>query len=287
MPGGDRALTQAVTVGKRRVGLLACLLLLPACTAGEDNQVAGNAMPDAAARRFADRMTGTPPPSPPARPFEQSDKTDLLEFVYSYPAQAAAIPELAARFGRAMETGKADALRMAREDSKSAKQSGFPYHTHSLETRWSVAADTPRFLSLQSESYVFTGGAHGMTGYEALLWDKARKRETSFDAVMTSPAAFAAAIRTAFCDLLDNQRAKKRGAPVVRGDDEFTQCIDPMKAVLVPASNDGKWIDTVTVVIGPYDAGPYAEGSYEVALPVDGAMRKAIKTEYQDAFAGG
>ena len=40
----------------------------------------------------------------------------------------------------------------------------------------------------------------------------------------------------------------------------------------------------MTFVIGPYSAGPYAEGSYEVALPVDAAMRGAIKTEYQDAF---
>jgi len=53
----------------------------------------------------------------------------------------------------------------------------------------------------------------------------------------------------------------------------------------VPTSKDGKLIDAVTVVIGPYSAGPYAEGSYEIGLPVDAAMRQTIKTEYQDAFA--
>jgi hypothetical protein len=71
---------------------------------------------------------------------------------------------------------------------------------------------------------------------------------------------------------------------VVRGDDDFTQCIDPMEQVLVPTSSDGKLIDSMTVVVGPYNAGPYAEGSYDVKLPVDAAMRKAIKTEYQDGF---
>ena len=55
-------------------------------------------------------------------------------------------------------------------------------------------------------------------------------------------------------------------------------------AVLVPTSKDGRLIDSMTFVIGPYSAGPYAEGTYEVTLPVDAAMRKAIKTEYQDAF---
>ena len=75
-----------------------------------------------------------------------------------------------------------------------------------------------------------------------------------------------------------------RVAATVRGDDDFTQCIDPMEQVLVPTSKDGKLIDGLTVVVGPYSAGPYAEGSYEVALPVDAAMRDAIKPDYRDAF---
>jgi len=73
----------------------------------------------------------------------------------------------------------------------------------------------------------------------------------------------------------------------VRDADEFSQCIDPMEQVLVLTSKDGKLIDGVTVVVGPYSAGPYAEGTYEVALSVDAAMRKAIKTEYQDGFVAG
>lgn len=265
--------------------LLLAALFVSACSGSPDAENApGNAATNAEASKFADRMAGTPPPAPPAKPFAVSQKNDLLEFVYAYPAQAAAIPALVSKFGKDQEVIRADAIKMAREDKDAARQSGFPFHAHSLETRWTVTADTPRFLALESESYVFTGGAHGMTGYDALLWDKTHKRETRFDLLMTSKPAFAAAIHDRFCTALDKARADKRGAPVVRGDDEFTQCIDPMKSVLVPTSKDGKLIDGVTVVIGPYDAGPYAEGSYDIALPVDAAMRKAIKTEYQDAF---
>jgi hypothetical protein len=262
----------------------AALLLVGCKQSAED--ISGNATANAAASRFADKMVGTPLPAPPAKPFAQKDKSNLLEFAYAYPAQAAAIPPLVDKFGKELATSKADALKMAKEDSAAAKQSDFPFHAHSLETEWSVSADTPRFLALQSQTYVFTGGAHGMTGYDSLLWDKARSRETSVKAVMTTPAAFAAAIRDRFCAELDKQRAEKRGAPVVRSDDEFSQCIDPMEQVLVLTSKDSKLIDGVTVVVGPYSAGPYAEGSYEVALPVDAAMRKAIKTEYQDGFVG-
>ncbi len=269
--------------------LVSAALLLSGCAPSEE---AGNdhaaAMNGAAATDFANRMAGhEQPPPPAARPFAVSEKTGFLEFAYAYPAQAAAVPALASKLAKEMETSKVDALKMARDDSRAAKNAGYPFRPHSLETRWTVAADTPRFLSLRSESYVYTGGAHGMTGYEAILWDKARKRETSFEATMTSAAAFAAAIHDRFCDALDKERAKKRGAPVQRGSDDFSQCIDPMKEVLVPTSSDGKLVDAVTVVIAPYSAGPYAEGSYEVVLPVDAAMRKAIKTEYQDGFAGG
>ncbi|MCI4589931.1 DUF4163 domain-containing protein [Sphingobium sp. BYY-5] len=266
----------------------AAAALLVACSPSQDKDgAAGNAAANAAAARFVDRMAGTPPPAPPApsgHAFEEKDKSDFLEFSYSYPAQAAAVPFLVEKFGKERTSSKADALKMAKDDSASAKRSDYPFRPHSLETQWSVAADTPRFLSLQSQTYVYTGGAHGMTGYDAVLWDKARNRETSVKALMTTPAAFAAAIHDRFCAELDKQRAEKRGEPVVRSDDDFTKCIDPMEQVLVPTSQDGKLIDSMTFVIGPYSAGPYAEGSYEVALPVDTAMRNAIKTEYQDGF---
>ena len=276
--------------GRERAGLpIAAVLLLCACSPSQDAESADEAaLPgnDVAASNFANRMSGQPEPPSPAQPFARKEKTDLLEFAYSYPAQAAQIPALVGKFGQALKVGQADAMKMAREDQKAAREAGYPFRAHSLETRWTVAADTPRFLALKSESYVYTGGAHGMTGYDALLWDKARQRETAVTALMTSPSAFASAIRDRFCDALDKARAEKRGAPVKRGyDDDFSKCIDPMQQVLVPASKDGRLIDAVTVVIGPYSAGPYAEGSYEIALPVDAAMRKAIKTEYQDAFA--
>ncbi|MDO7834973.1 DUF4163 domain-containing protein [Sphingobium sp. HBC34] len=261
----------------------AAALLLAACSPSPD-QPGSNAAANAAASRYAEKMAGAPQPPPPAKPFAEADKGAFLEYAYAYPAQAAAIPALVEKFDKARTTLKADALRMAREDSAAAKESGFPFRPHSLETRWTVAADTPRFLSLQSDTYVYTGGAHGMTGYDGLIWDKARSRETSVKALMTAPAAFATAIRDRFCKELDRQRAEKRGAPVVPGDDDFTQCIDPLEQLIVPTSKDGRLIDGMTVVIGPYSAGPYAEGSYEVALPMDAAMRKAIKTEYQDGF---
>lgn len=263
--------------------LLSALVAVTACEASPDLE--NSHSDNASTRRFVEKMAGAEQAvPPPSKPFIRKEKDGLLEFSYAYPAHAAAVPKLVAKFDKDMEATRADALKMAKADRDAAKASGYPYRAHSLETEWTVAADTPRFLSLRAQMYVFTGGAHGMTAYEALLWDKARLRETSAKAIMTTQAAFAAAIKDRFCQALDEARAEKRGAPVVRGNDEFTQCIDPMKEVLALTSKDGKTIDGVTVIVGPYSAGPYAEGSYEIALPVDAAMLSAIKPEYREAF---
>ena len=239
--------------------------------------------------------SGTPPGAaaeakpapPPAKPFKVEQSSEDLEFGYSYPAEAAAVPTIVDMLRKDMEQRRADALKMAREDRKTAAESGYPFHAHALDTKWTLAADTPRFLSLRSDVYVFTGGAHGMTAHRTLLWDKRREREVAPDLLMTSRTAFGAAPGEKFCAALDASRAEKRGAPVVRGADDFSKCVDPMKQTLVLQSKDGKVIDSVLILIGPYEAGPYAEGSYEIVMPVDAALLGAIKPEYQGAFAGG
>ncbi|HEX7782326.1 MAG TPA: DUF4163 domain-containing protein [Sphingobium sp.] len=232
----------------------------------------------------------TPVPAGPAdkgsqaKAFRLEDKSDALDFSYSYPAQAAAIPAVASKLADQMGKTKADALKAAESDRKSAGESGYPFRQHSLQTTWKLHADTPRFLALLGESYVYTGGAHGMTAWAGLLWDKQAAKDIPVTALMTSQAAFAAAITTPFCNALDDARAKKRGEPVKRGADDFSICVDPMKQVLVPEAGKGGGVDRIRVVIGPYEAGPYAEGSYEIDVPVDAAMMQAIKPEYRAAF---
>lgn len=254
---------------------------------GDEQGPDGTTLNSVEARRFADKMAGVPAPLPPAKPFALANKSDVLEFSYAYPAQAAQVPQIVRKLDAHMRQARSDALKMAQTDAAEARRSGYPFNPHSLETAWKVTADTPHLLALEAETYVFTGGAHGMSAFDVLLWDRRRRAETSMAALVTSERAFADAIRDRFCTALDAARAEKRGAPVVRGDDEFTQCIDPMKEVLVPTSRDGKRIEGITVVIGPYSAGPYAEGSYDIELPVDKSMLGAIKPEYRSAFAGG
>ncbi|RVT39893.1 DUF4163 domain-containing protein [Sphingobium algorifonticola] len=264
------------------VGAAGVAMALAACSPAASP---GNAAPGSAAVPDTSRFARTPAPSPPAQAFNITETSDLLEYAYAYPVEAAAIPAIAARLTEDATRAQASAITMAREDEAAAKQSGYPYRRHSSQTSWTVKADTPRLLALLGELYFYTGGAHGNSGYKVLMWDKARNGETGVIAMATSPEALQQAIGARFCAALDAARAAKRGGPVMRGDDGFTRCVDPLKQSLIFASRDGKAIDSLLIVIGPYEAGPYSEGTYDIALPVDAALIAAMKPAFRDAFS--
>ena len=143
---------------------------------------------------------------------------------------------------------------------------------------------------MQSDGYAYSGGAHGMPIVTALFWDKAKKQRLATGAIFEMPALIAG-IKDRFCKALDDERGKRRGAPVKAEDPDelpdFVQCVDIAKQTILPVSLNGKALDTLRIVIMPYEAGPYAEGIYEIDLPVDAAIRKAVKPAYVAAFSAG
>ena len=55
--------------------------------------------------------------------------------------------------------------------------------------------------------------------------------------------------------------------------------------IAVALSSNRRAIDRLGLLVGPYVAGAYAEGSYDITLPVTPAVLKAVKPEYRGAFA--
>jgi hypothetical protein len=215
------------------------------------------------------------------------EENDLYDFEYSYPAQAGGIPDLKAWLDADLARQKADLVKGAKEDKAAAAGESFPYNAHSASSEWKVVTDLPGWLSLSTIVGSFTGGAHPNYGYSAILWDKAANRRREVPDLFQSKAALSDAIRPAFCNALDAQRARKRQvAKIDRGSgDEFDQCIDPLEAALILGSSNHQTFDRIGVLVGPYSAGPYAEGDYEVTLPVTLAILAAVKPEYRAAFA--
>lgn len=266
-------------------GVLALVLVSAACGGTKDaqtNDAVTSAAPDDGAPLAS---TEAPAPPPPAAARKEHVENALYAFDYSYPAAAAVIPELQALLDKRLADSKADVAASASSAKAEAQKDGFPYRTYAREVDWKVVADLPGWLSLSADFYEFTGGAHGMSGFDTLVWDRraaTARRPVDFFA---SADALRAAIQAPFCDALDAERAKKRGQPVQRdGGQMFSECIDPAAQTLILGSSNRHAFDRIGVLVAPYEAGPYAEGSYEVTLPVTGKVMAALRPQYRSAF---
>lgn len=275
----------------RCISLVSLAALAAACSQpAEQKQAAGGASTSASASATSSSASASAAGASAASTANGAaaveEKNDTYEFSYKWPAAAGANPKLRAWLEANRDKTRAALKREAEEWKEEAAKDNFPFNPYSSDTEWKVVADTPGFLSLSSEFYVFSGGAHGNTGFDALLWDRhtdtQRKPADLFDL-----ARLKTAIQPAFCNAIDKQRAEKRGEKVVRSSAMFDDCIDPIEQTLILGSSNRKAFDRIGVLVGPYAAGPYAEGAYEVTLPVTAAVMAALKPEYRNAFVIG
>lgn len=260
------------------LAILSAAALLAACSQSPES-----AAPPEGGASFGPFSAATPAKAE-ARKVEISN--DEMEFDYSYPAEAAAIPALKAEFDADLAKLQEETKQGTLQERKDAKQGGWEPRVYASSTAWAVVTEIPGWLSLSADRYEFTGGAHGNPWFDALLWDKtANVRRNPLD-LFISKAALSAAIRPSFCDQIDKQREEKREEPVVRNaDDFFSDCIDPVESTVILGSSDKQRFDRIGVLVGPYAAGPYVEGSYEATMPVTPAVLKAVKPEYRQFFA--
>lgn len=209
------------------------------------------------------------------------------EFAYGWPAQVSAIPPLAAMLGAQRDEEltaqksewAASLAEFAGEDCVSCTSRGFGKH-------WQVVADLPRFLSLSAQSYVYSGGAHGNSDFDALVWDRKETRAFAPAEMFVSMAALDAAVRQDYCAALEDQRRERRGEYYAASDDVFGDCPGVEALTVLAGSSNGRKFDRIGLLAAPYVAGAYAEGPYEVTLPVTAQIIAAVRPEYRGAFAG-
>ncbi|WP_315761486.1 DUF3298 and DUF4163 domain-containing protein [Sphingomonas sp. Y38-1Y] len=265
----------------RTVTMLGTAMMLAACGGAPEQPAATSANAQGQA------PVPPTPPSPPAAAAKASKttiKNDSYSFDYTYPAKAAAIAPLARWLDGQREEMKVELDKDTAEFRAEAKAGDFPFRAYESTVAWKVVTDTPRLLSLSAETWAYTGGAHGSPGYDAVVWDKAAGERLKPTDLFTSTDAIQTAIGTAFCAEIDKQREERRGEPVVRADDSFNACPKVDEATLILGSTDRQMIDRVGLLVGPYVAGPYAEGVFEVTLPVTPALLSAVKPAYRDLF---
>lgn len=262
-------------------------LLAGACSgsgdAGDKASASVAATEDAVSMASTEATTEAAPP-PKGR--SEKEETELYEFAYSYPDAAAGIEGLRAMLDRKLDDTKGELVTTARGNREEAKKDGYPYHAHSMQVDWKVVTDLPGWLSLSAEMYQYSGGAHGMSGFDTLVWDRGADTARKPMDFFTGQDALRSALQAPFCNALDKEREKKRGEPVRHdSSDMFAECIDPTAQTLILGSTNGKTFDRIGILVAPYEAGPYAEGSYEVTLPVTGKVMAALKPQYRSAFS--
>jgi len=271
-------------------GMVAVLALAVAACGSQPTQTqpsaTAGAQGDAVTQASSDAPPAPPTPDPAAKGRDDKVENDLYSFGYSYPGAASAIDPLRALLDKRLADAKADLISSARSGKADADKDGFPYHAYTRQIDWKVVTDLPGWLSLSADYYEYSGGAHGMSGFDTLLWDRGAQVARKPIDLFASAEALRGAIRTLFCDALDVQRAQKRGEPVQRdGGEMFSECIDPAAQTLILGSSNRKTFDRIGLLVAPYEAGPYAEGSYEVTVPVTAKVMAVLKPQYRSAFS--
>lgn len=246
-------------------------LPLSEVTLARDGQLAKSSVNAASARSVAGG----------AKAIARSD--DLGAFKLSYPAAIGAIPALARMIEEQAEKAETEMRQAARSDRDAAATAGYTFRPHMVSFEWKVVADLPRFLSVSNSFAGYTGGAHGGYGVSGLIWDKEAQRALTGTELFVSPSALQQALGRRFCDALDVQRRERRGGDGKVGG-EFDECPPVRDLTVLVGSSNSRTFNRLTSYAGPYVAGSYAEGAYEIDLPIDAAVLAAVKPEYRGAF---
>ena len=236
----------------------------------------------------ANRVEGPAPAAKPAQPaakaFALDEKNDLLEFHYAWSAEAAAVPQLVAKFSAAMDKTKAELLANAKADKAERAKQDFPFNPYSSSTDYTTAGTTAELLSLRVDVASYTGGAHGNYGSGGLLWDRSLGKQAELPTLFTAAENMERLLTQPWCDALNKAREEKRGEPV-GGGGMFDECPKLAEISIIPTDKDGNGkFERLVMVADPYVAGSYAEGDYEIELPMRGDLISAIRSEYRDSF---
>lgn len=216
------------------------------------------------------------PPATTAVAYTTLDESKLLDFRYSFPSLVGSHPELLSLVEKDRATNHDETLKDAKADSAMRSKNDYPFHAYEFWRDWTIDGQSDRLIALHSQTETFTGGAHGNQSSGLLLWDSKDKKTIEFAGLFAEP--FWPVIDKQVCERLANERMR-------RAEMKSTDCPKPDELVFIPTDSDSNWsFDTIEVIADPYVAGSYAEGRYQLRLPVSETLIAAMKDEYRDSF---
>jgi hypothetical protein len=260
-----------------RVKTLALLLCLTAAA------MAGCKRKEAAPKPGAAPAAEAPAPVPAdaAAPFAYAAKSPQAEVSLKLPAILARQPDLHARL---YSEGVRDLKAFAEGAQEDHGEEGADLPPYTREVEWQASGETGKLLTLRKQTYEYTGGAHPNSVLDALVWDKAMKRQIAPASLFRAKADFAA-LDAALCEAVTAARRERVGADF-QPDPQSFPCPKWREStyVLAPSSSGGK-AGGLTFLFSPYAVGAYAEGPYEITVPLS-VFQAALAPAYADEFDG-
>jgi hypothetical protein len=210
----------------------------------------------------------------------RSDRKDAdLDFHFAWPALPSDVPRLEARLrGQAaaeLAKRRREAIRIRGEDRHNG---GGDPPRHSYEATWKIAAVTPRLLSLDAAVQLYQGGAHEGLAYGTLVWDRKTDSPFPLPQLFTDPAAAVRLHERDYSAPLRREKTERIG-----GDLSDFAC-PPLATQPVALTGRGGKIRGIEVLLQPYAVGSWAEGPYEVEVPITPAVRALVKAEFRGEF---
>jgi hypothetical protein len=200
-----------------------------------------------------------------------------------------ALPEGIARYpglhAKLFNDGKdelLDFLKHAIEDRRRFAAKGVKQATpYERRVVWTITAVTPHLISLRDAWFDDTGGVHPDHGSDVLLWDRVHNVALLQDELF-KPDVDTAQQDAALCAATMRAKAARVGP----SDAKSWSCpkFSDGHAVLVPSTRPYR-IGGMMFLFDPYVIGAYAEGDYEVLLPLSD-FQQILAPAWAEDFTG-
>ncbi|NNC73293.1 MAG: hypothetical protein HKN78_10530, partial [Sphingomonadaceae bacterium] len=134
-------------------------------------------------------------------------------FSYDYPQIVEQLPGLLDHLAADRAAAQDEFETNRREFAEIAPDSAALDHLQ-YSAGWSIVGETPVLLSLGQGIYTYSGGAHGNSDFDALLWNKRQDRQLSLLDLFTNRYAALALIDAQFCPALRAEQETRFGSEV-------------------------------------------------------------------------
>lgn len=256
-----------------RAALMLLLLAFAACTAPDASQT----------KAVSDIVQAEPAEAAYEPPPTWSAANSQVELVLRIDTAVERQPEL---YGELLTDGRDRLEAFGREMLEFRRQdpvarSAAPYH---MEIAYRDPVETSRILSLKGFSYAFAGGAHGNTSVSTVLWNKVALERLEPASLFRANADLSP-LDSALCKAINAAKAA-RATREGWDFDALTTCEHAVREdfALAPGTTPGK-AGGLIFLFAPYALGSYAEGGYEVVVPLE-AFAALLSPDWTDQFAG-